>query len=83
MIFLLERYLVVKINIMIPGKIYIIPIAPVISFLPEVAKLNKRRGRVRILPPPIIKVRIYWLHETKKENNPPITTPGKIAGNVI
>ena len=31
-----ERYLVVKINI-IPGRIYIIPIAPVMSFLPEVA----------------------------------------------
>ena len=68
---------------MMPGRMYIIPIAPVMSFLPEVAKLNKSRGRVITLPPPNIKVSMYWLHETKKANNPPTIIPGSIDGKVM
>ena len=83
MTLLFERYLVVKIKIIMPGRKYITPIAPVMSFLPEVTKLNNSKGMVSIFPPPITKVRIYWLHETKKANKPPITTPGKTVGKVI
>ena len=78
-----ERCRAVRIKIIIPGKMYIIPIAPVISFLPDVAKLNNSNGRVITLPPPIIKVKMYWLHETKKANKPPTNIPGRIEGRVI
>ena len=54
-----------------------------ISFLPDVAKLNKSKGRVKTLPPPINNVKMYWLQETKKANKPPTIIPGRIAGKVI
>ena len=58
-------------------------IAPVTSFRPDVAKLNSSSGRVTTRPPPISRVRMYWLHETRKAKSAPTMTPGTIAGRVM
>jgi len=44
--------------------------------------LNRSSGSVITRPPPISRVRTYWLQDTRKAKRPPTMMPGMMAGRV-